>query len=179
MAGLRKTSREKTRGKEIPSTERKRYKRFDREVQDIGKAIGESAIKLGDGEAGFEQKKVTKYIALMFVKTSRLTLKVGYMSDYIEEAEDLAKKALASFDVTSDELHKREEALVALSKKTSGSIRRSCNDLAGGLKKLEASANFDRLERLATTLEKAADAVETLAKLDQEGKLGRIAALLK
>jgi len=179
MAGLRTTGREKMIRKEVPATERKRYKRFLRESQAVGAVMRKTVVKLRDGDGGFRLNDVTKYNAALLVRTSRITLKVGYMSDYLEEAKELSEKAMASFDATSKELYRREEALVESSKKASGSIRRSCNDLAGGLKRIEAAANFDRLERLANTLERAAYAVEALAELDREGKLERIAAILK
>jgi len=132
-----------------------------------------------DGDIGIPASDVSMSCARLLLESDRLKLGVGIMSDYIDDAKKQAEEGMSLFDEAHDSLLTRERALIESSKRASGNIRKSCNDLANGLEKLERSANFDRLERLAETLERAATAVEALAKLDREGRLERIAAILK
>jgi methyl-accepting chemotaxis protein len=64
-------------------------------------------------------------------------------------------------------------------KNVSGAVRESSEKLAQGLARIEKAANFDRLERYVTLLERAATAMNTLAQLEAEGKLEKIAGALK
>jgi hypothetical protein len=68
---------------------------------------------------------------------------------------------------------------VSKSKKASGDIRDATNKLAEGLTRIEKTANFDRLERYVLLLERAAAAMNSLAELEQSGKLEKIAGALK
>lgn len=104
-----------------------------------------------------------------------------------------SKQMVSDLDNATEQLAQAEERLAdrlssfcdlearfaEQSKKASGNIRDATQKLADGLAKLEKSANFDRLERLTVLLERAAEAMTTLAELEQSGRLGRISAAIK
>ena len=52
-------------------------------------------------------------------------------------------------------------------------------ELKDKLKKVEKNANFDRLERYVLLLERAANAMHSLAELEASGKLEKIAASIR
>jgi hypothetical protein len=64
-------------------------------------------------------------------------------------------------------------------KKASGSVRKSADDLAQGLLKVQKQADFNNLNRYVELLERAATAMTTLAELEKAGKLQKIAGALK
>ena len=65
------------------------------------------------------------------------------------------------------------------SKKASGNIRDATEKLSQGLLKIEKTANFDRLERYVVLLERASVAIESLAELEKNGRLEKIANAIK
>lgn len=97
----------------------------------------------------------------------------------LKDSEELMDKATDMLMHSMDRFQEAEEKLAEGSKKASGTIRASADKLSSGLAKIEKQANFDRLERYVVLLERAEVAMASLAELDKEGKLTRIAAALK
>jgi hypothetical protein len=77
-----------------------------------------------------------------------------------------------------DNLVEQEKRLVESVKITGGRLRDSTQKLADGLARVERSANFDRLDRYAITLERIEKSLSALADLEQSGKLDKIAKAL-
>lgn len=76
-------------------------------------------------------------------------------------------------------LVKAEGALTEQTKQVSGKVRDATEKLSVSLSKIEKLANFDRLERMVDLLERAAGAIATLAEMDKQGRLEKIAGILR
>lgn len=101
------------------------------------------------------------------------------MTTDFDTAAKLMEEAEQRLSKNMQNMFLRETALADLTKKVGGQVRKAGNDLAEGLAKVEKAANFDRLERYVALLERAAQAMQTLADLENSGKLERIAAAIK
>jgi len=97
----------------------------------------------------------------------------------LKDSEELMGKATDMLMHSMDRFQEAEERLAEGSKKASGTVRASAELLAAGLWKIEKQADFNRLERYVLLLERAEVAIASLAELDREGKLTKIAAALK
>ena len=96
------------------------------------------------------------------------------------------EKAISKVDEVSDGFKKSLNRFLAMqteiteaSKKASGNIRDSTEKLAQGLLRIEKQANFDRLERYVVLLERASAAIQSLAELENSGRLEKIANAIK
>lgn len=101
------------------------------------------------------------------------------MATDFEKAAEVCDEANKIFKKSFSHMMESERQISEAAKKTSGNVRKAANDLAEGLAKIEKLANFDRLERYVTLLERAASAMESLALLQESGKLDKIAGALK
>jgi len=91
----------------------------------------------------------------------------------------LTNECLETFNFALNQLLTKEKEISESSKKVSGNIRKSANELAEGLIKLEKTVNFQNLERYVGLLERAATTLETLAQLEKNGDLTKIIGALK
>ena len=97
----------------------------------------------------------------------------------LEDVLDDVDEATCRFGNKLDQLREKEMALAETSKKVMASVKDSANKLADALQKVETRADFDRLERIVTLLERASYAMSTIAQLEEDGKLGKIVEALK
>ena len=105
--------------------------------------------------------------------------RVKTMNTDIEKATQSADDALKIFENAMVKIIRKQEELAVASKKASGNIRQSANDLSEGLIKLEKSANFHNLEKYAELLERCANSLSTLAELQKAGLLEKISVAIK
>lgn len=101
------------------------------------------------------------------------------MNTQIKDAVNSVDLEIQMFETAIDNLEQKERELAELTKKTSGSVRKSANELAEGLIKVEKMADFSKLERYVGLLERAALAFDSLAELEKTGKLEKIALAIK
>jgi hypothetical protein len=101
------------------------------------------------------------------------------MSDQIKEVTNAVEAETKMFIHALDKLTTQETNLAEATKKVSGSVRKSANELGEGLLKVEKMADFNKLERYVGLLERAAVAFESLAELEKTGKLEKIALAIK
>jgi len=101
------------------------------------------------------------------------------MTQDYKTAEAACIDAQKMFDAALDRMIDKEKRLSETAKKTSGNIRAAANDLVNGLNRVEQVANFERLEKYVSVLERAASALTVLAELEKGGKLERIANAVK
>ena len=94
-------------------------------------------------------------------------------------AEEIMIEARKKFSFANDKFMEIVKKVEEDSKKASGAVRRSADDLASGLARIEKQANFANLERYVVLLERAAAALQSLAELERLGKLEKIAGALK
>jgi len=108
-----------------------------------------------------------------------LTRKAKMVATDYEKASEISETAEKMFKHKVSNLMVTTEELQANIKKVSGNVRKSADDLASGLAKVEKTANFANLERYVNLLERAATAMSTLAELEKDGKLDKISTALK
>lgn len=101
------------------------------------------------------------------------------MTADIDKATNLTEQAISNFDCVLERMMKAEARVAEETKKVSGKIRATTQNLSDGLAKIERQANFDRLERYVELLERANSALTSLAELEKTGKLEKIAAAVR
>lgn len=101
------------------------------------------------------------------------------MSEDLAKATETINEAQKMMTAAVTSLRGTETNLADGAKRASQNVRKSASDLHEGLQRIEKLANFDRLERVVSTLERAAAALTVLAELETGGKLERIASAMK
>ena len=101
-------------------------------------------------------------------------------------AEKDVAAASAQLDAMLTAMYTNMEALgacekrIAANAKTASSKLKQAAELVGqGVVRMEKAANFDRLERYVSLLERAAVAMTTLGELEKSGKLEKIAEAIR
>jgi hypothetical protein len=130
---------------------------------------------------GFRVSTVTKFAAseLTLDTGNQLTRRAKTMSTDYETATKIADDATKMFKKSYSDLVDITTQLQTSAKKASGDVRKSADDLAQGLLKVQKQADFNNLARYVELLERAATAMTTLAELEKAGKLQKIAGALK
>jgi aspartyl/asparaginyl beta-hydroxylase (cupin superfamily) len=130
---------------------------------------------------GWKVSTVTKFAAneLTLETGTQLTRRAKDMSTDYETATKIADDASKMFKKSYSDLIETTAQLQTSTKKVSGDIRKSADDLAQGLLKVQKQADFHNLTRYVELLERAATAMTTLADLEKAGKLQKIAGALK
>jgi len=130
---------------------------------------------------GFRVSTITTFAAneLTLETGTNLTRRAKDMSTDYEAATKIADDASKMFKKSYSDLIETTAQLQTSTKKVSGDIRKSADDLAQGLLKVQKQADFHNLTRYVELLERAATAMTTLAELEKAGKLQKIAGALK
>ena len=130
---------------------------------------------------GFKVETIVKFAAneLTLDTGTQLTRRAKDMSTDYETATKIADEANKMFKKSYSDLIDTTAQLQASAKKASGDVRKSADDLAQGLIKVQKQADFNNLTRYVELLERAATAMTTLAELEKAGKLQKIAGALK
>jgi hypothetical protein len=130
---------------------------------------------------GFKVETIVKFAAneLTLDTGTQLTRRAKDMSTDYETATKIADEANKMFKKSYSDLIETTAQLQASAKKASGDVRKSADDLAQGLIKVQKQADFNNLTRYVELLERAATAMTTLAELEKAGKLQKIAGALK
>ena len=100
------------------------------------------------------------------------------MSKDIEKASEKVDLYSSNLNRAMNELVATEKIVIEKTKAATGRIKDATQKLSDGVKKVEATANFDKLERYVELLERAEKAMVSLAELDKTGKLETIAKAL-
>lgn len=101
------------------------------------------------------------------------------MTQDAQKATDLVNSVTEEFSRSLESMQKVRARFVDESKQASGAVRDSAEKLAQGLLRVEKAANFARLQQYVDLLERAAAAMSTLAALEKDGKLDKIAGALR
>jgi hypothetical protein len=136
-------------------------------------------VKFERGEEMWDAESVNLFCAKDILEGNLLFRKSRHMNEDLNKATGLTNECLDTFNFALNQLLTKEKEISESSKKVSGNIRKSANDLAEGLIKLEKTVNFNNLERYVGLLERAATTLETLAKLEKSGDLTKIIGALK
>ena len=102
-----------------------------------------------------------------------------FMATDYQKAAIICDDATKLFEASFNHMIASESKISEASKRASGNVRKAADDLHSGLQKIEKIANFDRLDRVVSVLERAAAALTILAELEKDGKLERIASAVK
>jgi hypothetical protein len=130
---------------------------------------------------GWKVETINKFAAneLTLPSATHLTRRAKTMSTDYEAASKIAEDATKMFKKNYSDLIEATAELQESAKKASGSVRKSADDLAQGLLKVQKQADFNNLTRYVELLERAAAAMTALAELEKAGKLQKIAGALK
>ena len=101
------------------------------------------------------------------------------MSREIDQSSDLVDESISRLNTSLNKMFSLEESIAKSSKTASTSIRNSTEKLSQGLARIEKQADFNNLEKYVKLLERADASLTSLAKLEESGKLEKIALALK
>jgi hypothetical protein len=104
----------------------------------------------------------------------RLSRGIKDMNNDISEATATAESITAMFRNIVSKLIATETEVTEAVKRNQSSLKKSANDLAEGLKRIEKIANMDLLESRVALLERAAASLTQLAALEQDGRLSKV-----
>lgn len=96
-----------------------------------------------------------------------------------EQAMDAMEEIGRTAYAVAKRLSDQRTELTANVKRVVGDVRDASEKLSQGLARVEKAANFDRLERYVTLLERAATAMKALEELERTGRLEKIAGALR
>ena len=128
---------------------------------------------------GWQRETVTKATAKQIESGTYFLKRAKRMTTEIINADDLTKSAITNLGASLDSLLSLEENITAKTKRITGKIKDSSEKLSGGLLKIEKQANFDKLEKYVELLERADNAIASLAKLEASGQLEKIASAIR
>ncbi len=128
----------------------------------------------------FDAQSVNEYAAHNIAKGNGMPKRASQLSEStFGAAESICNEAYAAFNISLNRLIEAERKIAEQSRKVGQQVRISANEMGEGLRRIEKTADFNKLERYVVLLERAAAAMSTLAELEKNGKLGRISAALK
>ena len=131
------------------------------------------------GREGYDSKKThAAAVVLLGSKDARMgrvkdmTSKTEETLEYLKSVEKRSAQAL-------DALLAQEAKFSAEAKKIAGRVKDASEGISQGIARISKMAEFDRLERYVSVLERAAAAMTVLAELEASGRLERIATAIK
>jgi hypothetical protein len=127
----------------------------------------------------YSQANVEAVIVQQILTQTYFKRVTKYMNDDIKTAIDLTQDADKRFSTVLDAFTNTHNNFTNSAKKASASVRIAADNMAAGLAKIEKAANFDRLERMVTLLERAAVAMSTLAEMEKSGQLAKLSEAIK
>lgn len=140
---------------------------------------GVKPIKYDKKGPAYSQDEVNLAIVKKINNEEYFSMKAKAMGKDIECAIEKTELTIKEFNTVIDRFFHIESSFIDKSKKASSGLRDAAEKMAQGISRVEKAANFERLERYVILLERAAEAMNTLAKLESEGKLEKIAGALK
>lgn len=136
-------------------------------------------MKVDRGGPWYRYQDVSN-VVLKFVENNiYLQAKGKNVSNQIEEATAIINDAQKKFNHALEAFLTTERKFVDATKQASSQVRESADKLMNGLQKVEKTADFSRLEKYVDLLERASVAMNSLAELEKQGKLEKIASALK
>ena len=154
-------------------------------LQEVGGAVSFGNLQLkpvGHDKHGplFATKDIINIILKEVIQgDAHFMAKRKRMNTQIKEAVNSVEEETKKFTHAISHLQQQEQTLAEATKRASGSVRKSANELGEGLLKVEKMADFNKLERYVELLERAAAAFDSLAELEKTGKLEKIALAIK
>lgn len=141
--------------------------------------IGIPAAKIDKQGPLYKVEDVVEYVANAVNAESHFEQRSKRMTADYKAATEKTDAVVKEFRRSMDDLSKVEKDFADGAKRASGQVRDAAEKLAVGLQRIEKTANFDRLERYVELLERASKAMTTLAELQSNGKLEKIASAIR
>ena len=142
-------------------------------------SIGIRPVRYDKDGPAYSKADVNNSCLLMIINDTFFERKAKKMATDAEEAIEVTNKVTKEFSESLDKFLAMEKQFAEQSKRSAGTVRDSAEKLAQGLSRVEKVANFDRLERYVVLLERAASAMNSLAELEANGKLEKIACAIR
>jgi len=127
----------------------------------------------------YSRRSIHNYCLKMIVSGTYFEDKGKTMKTDIDAATEIVDKATERFDFSLERMLDSCKRVSEETKQISGKVRDTTQKLSDGLLKIEKQANFDRLERYVSLLERAEKAISSLAELEASGRLQKIAGAIK
>jgi hypothetical protein len=127
----------------------------------------------------FVKSDVIKVIVTAIENDKYFFRRVKDMSKDVDDAASRISEMTANYSRALSDFFDLEAQLSGQTKKVSGSIKDAAEKIGQGIQRVEKAANFDRLEKYVSLLERAAAAMRDLSEIESSGKLDKIANALK
>ena len=101
------------------------------------------------------------------------------MSKEVENCADLTDAVTEQLGKSVDALFAKEALFFKQAVSVAREIKNASENIGQGIARIEKAANFDRLERYVTLIERAAAAMNMLHDLEKTGKLEKISKALQ
>lgn len=141
--------------------------------------LKEHKITFVRGDPMFSAETLKRNLIVEIYKTDHLKMRGRKVEKQINDVTESVQKTINIFGDALMRLVETEEKISDATKKVSGQLRDSTQKLSDGLVRIEKTANFDKLERYVSLLERAASAITVLSELEANGKLEKIAGSLR
>lgn len=137
-------------------------------------------VNPGERRAAFEYRRVVAlYTETVKHQPHEMNRRAKLMTTSTQEAIDTIDAVERQAAAAIDRLASTSTRFDQMGKEISARVRSETERLATGLRKIEATANFEQLERRTVLLERMAAALTTLADLEHTGKLERVIGAMK
>jgi uncharacterized surface protein with fasciclin (FAS1) repeats len=136
-------------------------------------------VSYGKDGPMYARDDVALYASKMINVGDFFTRKAKHMSHDVENAKAITDRAIKDLSGSIARLTEIEAEFAERAKRMAGSVREASERIAQGVARVEKAANFERLERLVSLLERAATAMGQLATLEEGGKLSKIADAIR
>jgi len=142
-------------------------------------AMGIKPAKIDKRGPMYRLSDVNKFALKLINSEYYFYRRVKMISDDFTNAIEKTVVMSKSFDDAIESFIKTETRLTEKTKSSAGALRECAERIGQGVARIEKTADFDRLERYVSLLERAESAMRSLGEMEQSGKLAKIAGALK
>ena len=146
---------------------------------DLVNAAGIKPVKIDKRGPMYRLSDVNKFTLKLINTEYYFYRRVKMIADDVNNAIEKTVVMGKSFDDAIESFIKTETRLTEKTKSAAGALRECAERIGQGVAKIEKTADFDRLERYVSLLERAEVAMRSLGEMEQSGKLAKIAGALK
>lgn len=150
-----------------------------RNPENVADAMGIRTFKRDKGSPLYLKEDVNKFICKLIYAEDFFYKEAKLMSDDLSKAIEKTELMTKSFDDALDAFEESKTRLIEKTKGAAGALKDCAEKIGQGVARIEKTADFDRLERYVSLLERAEIAMRSLGEMEQSGKLAKIAGALK
>jgi len=127
----------------------------------------------------YSREEATKMCSNLIQSNDYFNRRDRKMLNELKDSKSQVDEHINRLDKSIVKLIAKEETLLDSSKAVSKGVKDTAQNLANAIARIEKQADFNRLEKYVTLLERAESAMSSLAELEVSGKLDKIAGALK